>query len=99
MADPGPVTGPLKRLNYFKYQFLNAQDFVDEQAYHRRLLWAHNQALHSPGVASGLEVRPGTSSGTLLVTSGTAIDGYGRELILQQDATWSIPSGATALYL
>ena len=94
MADPGPLTGPIKRLNYFKYQFLNASDFIDEQNYHRRMLWTHNQALHSQGVGSGFEVRPGSSAGTLVITSGVAVDGYGRELILGEDRTWNIPGDA-----
>ncbi len=46
----------VKRLKYFKGEFLQQQDFIDEQYYHRRLRYLHNRWLHGSGIAYGLEV-------------------------------------------
>ena len=48
---------PVKRLNYFKHQFLNADDFTAEQWYHTRMRWLLNRSLHTAGVAQGLGVK------------------------------------------
>ena len=44
----------------------------------------HNLALHSWGIVAGLEPRmiPAPGSNSLIVDTGMAIDGYGRELVL-----------------
>src|SRR6478609_6427526 len=47
------MADPVKRLNYFKGQFLAAADFNDEQAYHVARRRAHNRLLHTWGIADG----------------------------------------------
>ncbi|MBW4631785.1 MAG: hypothetical protein KME30_07735 [Iphinoe sp. HA4291-MV1] len=83
MADyklPDYVT---KRLRYFNNQFLQEQDFIDEQNYHVDRQRRHNRLLHSAGVADGLDV---TITGTtqVQVSPGTAIDGKGRQILVPQ---------------
>jgi len=77
MSDNG-----IARVHYFERQFLRTQDFVDEQSYHLAMRRRHNIAQHTWGIVRGLEVV--AEEGNLFVQPGMAIDGYGRELILQQ---------------
>jgi hypothetical protein len=77
MSDNG-----IARVHYFERQFLRTQDFVDEQSYHLAMRRRHNIAQHTWGIVHGLEVV--AEEGNLFVQPGMAIDGYGRELILQQ---------------
>jgi hypothetical protein len=81
---------PTQRLNYFNHQLLRVQDFADEQAYHLGMRRAHNRMLHTPGVAQGLEVDPAGS--TLAVHPGVALDGTGREIVLQDGAEVQVPA-------
>jgi hypothetical protein len=74
-----------KRLRYFKGQFLKAKDFIDEQEYHSDRLERHTRFLHSPGVANGLEVKGDINTAQVTVTSGTAIDGNGKQIVLIGD--------------
>lgn len=71
------------RVNYYERQFLRAQDFRDEQAYHVAMRRRHAIAHHIWGIARGLEllVEP---EGGIFVQPGVAIDGYGRELLLPE---------------
>ncbi|MGI0484839.1 hypothetical protein ACN4EK_05320, partial [Pantanalinema rosaneae CENA516] len=78
-----------KRLNYFKYQFLDEKDFQDEQTYHREMRRLHNQECHTPGVTSGLEVTK-TGDRSISVSGGHAIDKQGREIWLEQDISPTI---------
>lgn len=74
----------LTRVHYFDRQFLGAQDFEAEQQYHLAMRRRHNIALHTWGIVAGLELtRDESVEGTFSVSPGMAIDGYGRELILQ----------------
>ena len=74
------------RVRYTDRQFLQAADLQTDQSYHRAARWRHNLALHSWGILAGLEV---SASGlnplttTVNVTAGMALDGYGRELVIQ----------------
>jgi hypothetical protein len=73
----------IKRPNYFTSQFLVEKDFDDEQAYHLTSRRRHNRALHTSGVAHGLDVT--LVSGTQVqVSAGTAIDRDGREIVLAE---------------
>jgi hypothetical protein len=74
----------MKRLNYFKHQFLEERDFQDEQRYHIEMRRRHNRALHSWGIAEGLQV---TQRGEREITigPGMAIDHEGREIMLTAD--------------
>lgn len=71
-----------KRVRFYDGQFLQDQDFIDEQKYHldrqqRLVRW-----LHVSGIANGLEVRPTSQPFQVRVTSGTAIDPDSRLLVL-----------------
>jgi hypothetical protein len=82
----------IKRLNYFTYQFLVEKDFDDEQDYHLQMRRRHNRAMHTAGVASGLEItRTGPSQ--VRIAPGTAIDRDGREIVIDDARTYSLLTG------
>lgn len=72
-----------KRVRFFDGQFLQDQDFIDEQKYHLDREHRHNRQLHGAGIVEGLTV---TAIGPNLVTvaAGTAIDSDGRQLVLAE---------------
>src|SRR6185295_3740921 len=72
----------VKRLNYFKGLFLQEEDFNAEQAYHIRMRRLHNRTLHTWGVVEGLVVSQGSSTNSVVVSSGIAIDNLGQEIVL-----------------
>jgi len=77
-----------KRLNYYNGQYLDFQDFQDEQKYHIDMRRRHNIAHHSWGIVTGLELeRKETQEGSKIyktfIMPGMAIDGYGREIIVR----------------
>lgn len=82
----------IKRLKYFNSQFLVERDFNDEQAYHVEMRRRLNRALHTWGVAEGLEVTA-TGQKEVTVAPGMAIDKEGREIVLPPDP----PRGAVSL--
>lgn len=76
---------PVTRVNYFDRQFLRAEDFSAEQAYHLAMHRRHVLAQHTWGIVSGLRVK--WEDKKLVVEPGVAIDGYGRELVLPRGQT------------
>lgn len=72
-----------KRLKYYTGQFLQQQDFTDEQEYHLDRLRRHNRLLHTPGIASGLAVTANPGSTSAAVAPGTALDSEGRQIVLK----------------
>lgn len=80
----------VKRLNYFKGQFLQEEDFNAEQAYHIRMRRLHNRALHTWGVVEGLAVSQGSSTNSVVVAPGIAIDNLGQEIVLPIPGSSSI---------
>jgi len=76
----------ITRPNYYQGQFLGAQDFNDELAYHRDMRRRHNLGPHTWGIVVGLElVEKPKESGTgvdVFLQPGMAVDGYGREIIV-----------------
>jgi hypothetical protein len=74
----------IKRMRYFDQQLLVLKDFTDEQAYHREMRRRHNQALHTTGVATGLDVSK-TGAKEVTVKAGMAIDNLGQEVVLDVD--------------
>ena len=75
----------IERVNYFEQQYLRSFDFTAEQTYHLEMRRRLNLALHLTGLVDGLElfkgpVEPGLPD-QVYVTSGMAIDGYGREIV------------------
>jgi hypothetical protein len=71
----------LERLNYYNGQRLEASDLKTEQEYHIRVRRWLNKSLYSPGIARGLEVRPGAGP-QVIVSPGLALDADGHEIIL-----------------
>ena len=71
----------IERVNYFDRQFLRVEDFKDEQDYHVSMRRRHNISHHTWGIVAGLE--PTIVDGSLYVSPGLAVDGFGRELILE----------------
>ena len=57
----------MKRVNYFLGQFLEAQDFLDEQRYHVELRRRRNRLQYGPGILDGLAV---TKTGAAQITVG-----------------------------
>src|SRR4051794_7368278 len=80
-ADPLVVAPPPERVNYATGVLLDAQDFIDEQTYHRGRLAALLKALVGFGTLSGLRVVPPVKDDAELelhVDPGLAVDRYGR---------------------
>ena len=73
-----------KRMNYFDRQFLRAADFQVEQRYHLDRHRRHNRLLHTPGLGGPDDLRVTGTIGQAQVTvsSGTAIDSEGREIVV-----------------
>lgn len=72
----------IKRLRYFSGQFLKAEDFTDEQGYHRDMRRRHNAKLHTYGVVEGLEVSATAVEYEVEISNGWAIDVDGHEIVL-----------------
>lgn len=90
----------IKRINYFKGEFLTAEDFIDEQQYHIEMLREHNKNLHAWGIAEGLDVPNNTGGKTVKIESGMAIDSQGCQIILIDSVDKPIPdTTAKELYL
>lgn len=88
-----------KRLRYFSQQFLRAQDFIDEQEYHRDRQQRHTRLFHTPGIAEGLAVTAQVGASEAEVSPGTAVDGEGRQIVLtgSQPASLIAHAGQTVL--
>jgi hypothetical protein len=103
MADyeiPDRVT---ERLRYFNTQFLQEQDFIDEQKYHINRQRLHNQLLHTPGIAGGgLDVTAEQNQNAISVGPGVAIDQQGRMIVLAEEQEIALAAdhnGKTVLVL
>lgn len=81
-----------KRLKFYNGQFLQQQDFTDEQAYHLDRLRRHNRQMHTYGVAEGLTVTANVGATSAVVAPGTALDGEGRPIVLTQQRNVSFGS-------
>lgn len=81
----------VKRLNYFKYQFLVEEDFKDEQTYHKDMRHRHNRYLHDWGIAEGLDVSIDTSGGVnkAVVAPGLALDSDGNEIVVVSGSAYN----------
>jgi hypothetical protein len=78
-------TANVSRVHYFEKQFLRLDEFRDEQQYQLALRRRHNITQHTWGIVSGLELA--IEDGAAVIHPGIAIDGYGRELLLETKAT------------
>lgn len=80
-----------KRVRYFDGQFLQDQDFIDEQDYQLDREHRHNRLLHGSGVAEGLAVTSAAAN-QVTVAPGTALDSDGHQLVLAQATTVDLPA-------
>lgn len=76
----------IERVNYYQLEYLGAEDFKAEQAYHRDMRRRHNVAHHLIGIVTGLEIlevpKPSGTGYDVYVQPGFAIDGFGREIVV-----------------
>jgi hypothetical protein len=72
-----------KRNNYFFGKILSSADFQAEQNYFITKQRLINRTLFGMGVVSGLEVTADKSAGIIRLSEGFALDGYGREIVVQ----------------
>ncbi|MFB2772430.1 polymer-forming cytoskeletal protein [Pelatocladus sp. BLCC-F211] len=75
--------------NYFPGQYLLEDDFEIQHQYFSDRQRYHNQKLHISGIIEGLEVEVITSKKSVLIKSGSAIDGNGELIIVKTDITFS----------
>ncbi len=82
------------RVNYFFRQFLQAEDFIADQTYHRDALQSLTRNLFSAGVAEGLEVTIADvrGKGGLSISEGLALDAQGRQIVLPKTANLAFPN-------
>ncbi|MBD2341674.1 hypothetical protein H6G64_32565 [Calothrix sp. FACHB-156] len=93
MAESDITTRP----NYFAGQYLLEDDFELEQKYYIDRQRRHNRLLHVAGITEGLEVT--VNNNVCTVSSGSAIDGQGRQIVLALAKTVTVPTGAQILYI
>jgi len=84
----------LKRIEFFTGQRLTAQDLTDVQDANRELRWLHNRSLHGWGIGIGYGVEGETGDTAVTISPGYAIDCMGRELILTESVTMTVPAVA-----
>ncbi len=93
----------LIRNRFFAGKLLSADDFEEEQHYHRAKHRRHNRLLHGSGIVSGLEVslEPGQPGGgpVVVVSPGVAIGPDGEELLLCEPATSDLCRGKAVCYV
>ncbi|MCC7126570.1 MAG: hypothetical protein IT178_17100 [Acidobacteria bacterium] len=84
------------RPRFFAGRLLTAADLDEEQRYHlaahRRLL----RAIYVDAVISGLQVSVAETGDTVTIAPGTAVDAFGREIIVASPATLTIPTGSSS---
>jgi hypothetical protein len=97
----------IERVHYYQNEYLGAEDFKAEQAYHRDMRRRHNVGHHRWGIVTGLELvqvaKPnGGGAYDVYVYPGLAIDGFGREIVVTEryklDASYFASFGATNVY-
>ncbi|MCO5188703.1 MAG: hypothetical protein M9918_10970 [Anaerolineae bacterium] len=88
-----------KRVRYFTGQFLRADDFTDEQAYHVDRLRRHQRQFHTPGIAEGLQVTADTGSTTVEVAPGTAVDAEGHIIVLTEGRELDVSTHADEIVI
>src|SRR6185436_17584886 len=84
----------VQRLNYFHYQFLQEQDFKDEQSYHVAMRRRHNSQFHTWGRVRGLDVTFVAGERKVRISPGTAVNSLGREMILESNLDVDLQSHA-----
>lgn len=81
----------LERPAFFDGQLLDAADLGAVGRHQRELRWLHNRTLHGWGVVRGLTVAGERGDRTVAVSAGYALDCRGRELLLPEPETLTVP--------
>lgn len=78
---------PSRRNRYYYGKLMDVLHFKMEQQYVLAKEWLYNRAVLGSGVVCGLDVKQVTTEAGngLVITSGLAIDGWGREIIVPDD--------------
>ncbi len=84
----------LKRIQFFNGQRLTAGDMTELQRANRELRWLHNRSRHGWGIGPGYGVAGEQGDTSVTVAPGYALDCMGRELILTEAATLTVPAVA-----
>ena len=82
----------LKRIQFFNGQRLTAGDMTELQRANRELRWLHNRSLHGWGIGTGYGVAGEKGETSVTVAPGYALDCMGRELILTEAVTLTVPA-------
>ncbi len=90
MADYTQPDVVHKRVRFFDGQFLQDQDFIDEQRYHLDRERRQSKLLRVTGIVEGLTVTNG-SAYHVTVAKGVAVDDLGRQLVLAADLSLRLP--------
>jgi hypothetical protein len=105
MTSTDTAVPTLFRPAFFDGQRLLADDLAAINTFHRELRWLHSRSLHSWGIALGLAVHGSRGEREVTVEPGYALDCLGRDLLLAQPVTRSVPplagdaTGPATLYL
>ncbi|WP_105967611.1 hypothetical protein [Streptomyces geranii] len=94
MADYTQPDVVPKRVRFFDGQFLQDQDFIDEQRFHLDRERRQSRLLRLTGVSTGLTVTSAEPS-RITVTAGMAVDSPGRHLVLAADTNLPLGEGFT----
>lgn len=92
MQERSPITsGPLGvkapvRNNYFYGMLLDVYQMNLETMYHTLMRYFNNRFISGHGVICGLDVAPTEDRQGVIITSGGAIDKWGREIIVPVDS-------------
>src|SRR5437762_9038103 len=95
MTDPQPI----RRMRYFDHEFLVADDFNDEQAYHIRMRRLHNSTLHTAGVAPGLQLSAAAGATSVTVSDGVAVDANGQEIVLLRPTSVDLSGNTGTVFI
>jgi hypothetical protein len=79
-------------LNFHYGMLLGAEDLRVEQGFHVGRARRHNHSLHGAGVVWGMGVAHDAAKGEIAVAAGLAVDGQGRELVLELANCLSLPA-------
>jgi hypothetical protein len=84
----------LKRIQFFNGQRLSADDLAELQRANRELRWLHNRSLHGWGIGIGYGVEGERGDTSVTIAPGYALDCMGREIILTEPLTVTVPATA-----
>jgi hypothetical protein len=85
----------VERPAYFAGEYLSTDDYIAEQRYQDGLRRAHDGALHTWGIASGLEAT--SASGQVVVAPGVAVDPGGELVVLEAPMSLALPTGGETI--